>query len=172
MEVFLRTASIYIFLLVLFRLIGKRTLSELSTFDFVLLLIISEATQNALIGEDYSLVTGMTAILTLVMLDLGMSYFKKKFKRVEKFAEGAPLVIVDHGKVLEEYLRKTHVTEDDILHSARQSQGLERMEQIKYAVLETSGGISIIPMEPKIEEMLDRRIEAALARSSAGGRGG
>jgi len=114
MEVFLRTATIYVFLLVLFRLIGKRTLSELSTFDFVLLLIISEATQNALIGEDYSLVTGMTAILTLVMLDLAMSYLKKKFKRVEKYAEGAPLVLVDHGKVLKDLLEKTLVTEEDI----------------------------------------------------------
>lgn len=108
--------------------------------------------------------TAMTAILTLVLLDLGMSFLKKRFKSVENFAESAPLVLVDHGKVLEEYLDKTHVTREDILHSARQSQGLARMDQIKYAVLETSGGISIIPMEPNIEQMLDRRIEAAHAR--------
>ncbi|MCV4614799.1 DUF421 domain-containing protein, partial [Escherichia coli] len=78
MDTILRTLAIYLFLLVLFRLSGKRTLSELSTFDFILLLIISEATQNALLGEDYSLVTGLTVILTLVMLDLGLSVLKKR----------------------------------------------------------------------------------------------
>jgi uncharacterized membrane protein YcaP (DUF421 family) len=164
METFLRTLTIYLFLLFLFRVTGKRTLSEISTFDFILLLIIGEATQNALIGEDYSLVTGMSVILTLGMLDLGLSVLKKRYKTIEKITEGTPLVLVSHGEVLEDYLAKTHVTEDDILQSARISQGLERMAQIKYAVLEPSGGISIIPMELDIEEKLDRRIHAALLR--------
>ena len=164
METFLRTVGIYLFLLVLFRLSGKRTLSELSTFNFVLLLIISEATQNALIGEDYSVTTGMAVILTLVLLDLGLSILTRRFGVLQKFTEGVPLVLVDHGKVLEERVRKTQITQDEILQSARQNYGLERLEQIKYAVLETSGGISIIPMEPDIDALLDRRIEAALAR--------
>jgi uncharacterized membrane protein YcaP (DUF421 family) len=164
MQAFLHTLIIYVFLLALFRITGKRTLSELSTFDFILLLIIGEATQNALIGDDYSLTTGMTVILTLGLLDLGLSILKKKYKSIEKITEGTPLVLVSHGQMQEEYLRKTHVTEDDILQSARAVQGLERMEQIKYAVLEPSGGISIIPMESSIEEKLDRRIYAALER--------
>ncbi len=164
METVLRTASVYLFLLVLFRLTGKRTLSEITTFDFVLLLIISEATQNALLGDDYSVTTGMAVILTLVLLDLGLSLVKVRFPSIERIAEGAPLVLVEHGKVMDEQLRKTQVTSDDILQSARMSQGLERMEQIKYAVLEASGGISIIPMEPQLEQMLERKIESALAR--------
>jgi len=146
MDTVLRAAAVYLFLLLMFRLSGQRTLSELSTFDFILLLIISEATQNALIGDDFSLATGMTAILTLVMLDLGLAYFKKRFRTVEKVLEGTPIVIVSHGKVLLDKLDKTHVTVDDVLQQARLSQGLERMEQIKFAVLEPSGGISIIPM--------------------------
>src|SRR5690606_19739624 len=88
--------------------------------------------------------------------------------RIEKFTEGVPLVLVDHGKVMDEFLKKSHVTADDILQTARHTQGLERMEQIKYAVLEISGGISIIPMEAELEKMLDRRIQAALERISAG----
>ena len=164
METLLRTLAIYFFLLLIFRLAGKRSLSEISTFDFILLLIIGEATQNALIGDDHSLVTGISVILILVMLDVGMSMLKKRSRFIEKFTEGVPLVIVDHGKPVEEYLRKTQVTLDDIMQSARQSQGLERLEQIKYAVLEISGGISIIPMEPAIEQLLDRRVEAALDR--------
>lgn len=164
MEIFLRTFTIYLFLLVIFRLSGKRTLSELSTFDFILLLIISEATQNALIEEDYSLTRGLVVILILVLLDLTLSILKKKYRAVEKFTEGAPVILVDHGKPLEKAMAMTHVTHDDILQTARLSQGLERMEQIKYAVLENSGGISIIPMEPDMERLLDRRIEAALQR--------
>lgn len=147
MDLFARTFAIYLFLLVLFRLTGKRTLSELSTFDFILLLIISEATQNALIGEDRSLTAAAVVILTLVLLDLGLSFVKKRSKTVETLTEGVPLVLVDHGRPIEEHLKKSHVTYGDILQSARQSQGLERMSQIKYAVLESSGGISVIPMD-------------------------
>jgi uncharacterized membrane protein YcaP (DUF421 family) len=164
MEIFLRTFTIYLFLLVIFRLSGKRTLSELSTFDFILLLIISEATQNALIEEDYSLTRGLVVILILVLLDLTLSILKKRFRPLEKFTEGAPIILVDHGKLAEKNLAMTHVTHDDIMQTARLSQGLERMEQIKYAVLENSGGISIIPMDPDLERLLDRRIEAALKR--------
>lgn len=164
MEIILRAFTIYLFLLVLFRITGKRTLSQLSTFDFVLLLIISEATQNALIGEDYSVVTGVTVILTLVLIDLGLSFLKRRYGILDKIAEGVPLLIVDRGVMLEDRMKKERISQDDVLQAARAAHGLERMEQIKYAVLEPSGGISIIPMEPNIEQMLDRRIEAALTR--------
>ena len=149
MDTVIRAAAIYLFLLLLFRIAGQRTLSELTTFDFILLLIISEATQNALVGDDYSLATAMTVILTLVLLDLALAWVKKRFRFMEKVVEGTPVVIVDHGRLLQHKLDRTHVTVDDILQSARLSQGVERMDQIKYAVLEVSGGISIIPMERK-----------------------
>lgn len=168
MEIILRAVAVYAFLLVLFRLSGKRTMSEMSSFDFILLLIISEAIQNALLDEDKSVVTGMTVILTFVLMDIGLSLIKRRSSYIEKITEGVPVILVDHGEPLEEHLAKTNVTITDIMQTARQSQGLERMAQIKYAVLENSGGISIIPMEPNIEEMLDRRIEAALDRRGQG----
>jgi len=160
MEIILRTIGIYLFLLVLFRLLGKRSLSELSAFDFILFLIISEALQNALVDEDKSVVMGLTVVLTFLMLDLGLSYLKRKYTGFEKIAEGVPLLLLDHGKVIEENTMKARVTYGDILQTARESQGLERMEQIKYAVLETSGSISIIPFEPDIEGMVDARVRA------------
>ncbi|MED5618656.1 DUF421 domain-containing protein [Ideonella sp. BN130291] len=149
MDTVLRSAAIYFFLLVLFRIAGQRTLSELSNFDLVLLLIVSEATQNALIGDDFSVVNGMTAILTLVLIDLALAYAKKRVPRVEKLVEGTPVIVVAHGKLLRDSLDSTHVTVDDILQSAREKQGLENMAQIKYAVLEPAGGISIVPMDSK-----------------------
>lgn len=164
MDTVLRTLTIYLFLLMLFRLIGKRTLSEVSTFDFILLLIVSEATQNALLGEDYSLVTGMTVILTLVLLDLGLSVVKSGSKTVEKIVEGTPLVLVENGKALQASLKMSQVTEDDILQSARLAHGLERMEQIRFAVLESSGGISVVPASSPEVEPIDRQVEQALRR--------
>lgn len=164
MEIFVRTLAIYLFLLFLFRIAGKRVLSQLSTFDLILLLIISEATQNALIDDDWSLTTAFVVILSLVLLDLGLSFLKKRFGAVEKLTEGIPLILVNHGEIVQEHLDKSHVTQSDIMEAARRTHGLERMAQIKYAVLETSGGISVIPAEPRIEQVLDRRIEAALDR--------
>lgn len=145
MDAILRGFIIYLFLLVLFRIAGRRTLGQMTNFDFVLLLIISEATQNAMIGNDFSLTNGILVILSLVGLDIVFSLLKQQFPVLNRHLDGLPLVLVDQGRPLQELMRKARVDEQDILFSAREKHGLERMEQIKYAVLETNGGISIIP---------------------------
>jgi len=145
MDAILRGFMIYLFLLVLFRIAGRRTLGQMTNFDFVLLLIISEATQNAMIGNDFSLTNGMLVILSLVGLDIAFSLLKQRFPALNRHLEGLPLVLVEQGRPLKELMRKSRVDEQDILSSAREKHGIERMEQIKYAVLETNGGISIIP---------------------------
>ena len=142
-----RGAAIYIFLLILFRIMGKRSLNETTTFDFVLLLIISEVTQQALVGEDFSLTASALLISTLMGLDMIFTFIKQKSSLFGRIVEGAPLVIVDHGKPLKKRMEKTLVDEEDILHAARFNLGLEKMEEIKYAVLEKDGKISIIPFE-------------------------
>jgi uncharacterized membrane protein YcaP (DUF421 family) len=145
MDAFVRSFFIYIFLLVLFRLSGKRTLAQITTFDFVLLLIIGEGTQQALLGDDFSVTNAFLVILSLVFLNIMMSLLKEKFPRVERFLDGLPLVIVEDGRMLKERADEARVDEADILAAARKLQGLERMEQIKYAVLEVDGGITVIP---------------------------
>jgi len=147
MDAVLRGAVIFIFLLVLFRLTGKRTLNAVTTFDLVLLLIISEAAQNAMIGQDYSMTNSFLVILTLVSLDVLLSVVKQRSRRAEKVLDGAPLLIVERGKLLEERMHKSRVDQEDVMAAARLHQGLERLEQIKYAVLEINGEISIIPEE-------------------------
>jgi uncharacterized membrane protein YcaP (DUF421 family) len=141
----IRGVAIYLFLLVVFRIMGKRSLSESTTFDFVLLLIISEVTQQALVGQDYSLTGAFMLIVTLISVDLVFAIAKDKFPLFGKIAEGAPLIIVDQGKPLTKRMKKCNVSEEDILEAARLTFGLEKMEQIRYAVLEKDGGISIIP---------------------------
>jgi uncharacterized membrane protein YcaP (DUF421 family) len=145
MDAVLRAAVIYFILLVLVRLTGKRSLGQMTTFDFVLLLIIAEATQQGLLGNDFSLTNAFLAILTLVGIDTGLSLLERRSQTVDKLINGVPLVIVENGEPLEERMNKARVTADDILEMAREQQGVERMEQIKYAVLERSGGISVIP---------------------------
>ena len=145
MDSVLRAATIYIALMIIMRIAGKRSLAQITTFDFVLLLIIGEATQQALLGQDYSLTNALIVIVTLVTLDIALSLLKRRSKTVDKWLEDVPLVIVENGVALKDRMHKARVDEEDVLSAARRLQGLERLDQIRYAVLERSGGISIVP---------------------------
>jgi uncharacterized membrane protein YcaP (DUF421 family) len=145
METVLRGLTLYFVLMLLLRFTGKRALQQITTFDFVLLLIIAEATQQGLSGDDYSVTTALILVTTLVAVDTLLSKLKDWFPRLDRVMDSLPLVIVEDGKPLKERMEKERIAEDDILEAARELQGLERMDQIKYAVLERSGGISIIP---------------------------
>ncbi len=145
MDSVLRSVAIYAILLIIFRISGKRSLAQITTFDFVLLLVIGEATQQALLGNDFSLINAFMVILTLLGLDIGLSLLKQRSTTLERWMDDTPLVIVEDGRPLKERMDKARIDESDILAAARELQGLERMDQIKYAVLERSGGVSIIP---------------------------
>jgi uncharacterized membrane protein YcaP (DUF421 family) len=140
-----RGIAIYLVVLIVFRIMGKRSLSEATTFDFVLLLIISEVTQQALVGQDYSLTGSFILIISLITFDLIFSLIKERSKMFGKLAEGTSLLIVDEGKPLKERMIKCKVDEEDILEAGRLQFGLEKLEQIKYAILEKDGAISIVP---------------------------
>jgi uncharacterized membrane protein YcaP (DUF421 family) len=140
-----RGISIYLFILVVFRIMGKKSLSDATTFDFILLLIISEVTQQALVGQDYSLTGSFILITTLVSTDLIFSLLKESFPFLGKVTEGLPLIIVSEGRPLSKRMKKSKVSEDDIMESARERFGLEKMEDIKYAILEKNGRITIVP---------------------------
>jgi uncharacterized membrane protein YcaP (DUF421 family) len=145
----LRGLAIYLFLLLVFRIMGKRSLAESTTFDFILLLIISEVTQQALVGEDYSLTGAFILIVTLISIDLVFSFFKDRFPMFGKITESVPLIIVDQGKPLKKRMEKCKISKEDVLEAARESFGLEKMDQIKYAIVEKDGTISIIPETKK-----------------------
>lgn len=140
-----RGVAIYLIVFVLFRLSGRRTLAQITTFDFVLLLIIGEATQQALLGEDFSLTNAVLVIVTLITIDIALSLVKRRSPSVEKLIDGVPMILVENGRPLSDRLRKSRVSEEDVLEAARRLQGLERLDQIKFAVLEVSGGITVIP---------------------------
>lgn len=145
MDSVLRALTIYVVLMLIFRVAGKRSLAQITTFDFVLLLVIGEATQQALLGDDFSLTNSAIVITTLVGLDIGLSLLQGRFPFLVPWLDDVPLVVVEEGRVLRQRMDKSRISEADILQAAREKQGLERMDQIKYAVLEKSGGISVIP---------------------------
>ena len=145
MDTVIRAAVVYLFLLVIFRLAGKRTLNQVTTFDLVLTLIISEAIQGALVDNDHSMTTAMLLISSLVGLDILLSLIKRRFPSLERIVEDTPVVIIRQGQPQREAMDKERVDEQDILSSARQSQGLSRLRDIRYAVLEAGGEISVVP---------------------------
>jgi len=147
MDAVIRSAAIYLFLLIVFRISGKRSLAQITTFDFVLLLIIGEATQQGLLGQDFSITNAFIVILTLIGIDIGLSLLKQRSQSLEKLLDGVPLIILENGQPLKDRMNKARVDEGDILEAARELQGLERLEQIKYAVLERDGRISIVPKQ-------------------------
>jgi uncharacterized membrane protein YcaP (DUF421 family) len=120
-------------------------LSEITTFDFVLLLVIGEATQQALLGDDFSVTNGLVVIVSLVVFDILLSLTKRRLPTFGKLIDGEPMIIVEHGEILRARIYKARVEESDIMEAARSSQGLERLDQIKFAILEKNGNISVIP---------------------------
>ena len=146
MDSVLRSVAVYLFVLVVFRISGKRSLSQITMFDFVLLLIIGEATQQALLGTDTSMINACIVIGTLVTLDAAMSWLESRYPVFGRVVSGLPVVVVEHGKLLDAADREG-VTLHEILAEGRDKHGLERIEQYKYAILERHGGISVVPVE-------------------------
>ena len=147
MDTVLRAAAVYLFVLIVFRISGKRSMSQITTFDFILLLIIGEATQQALLGDDFSIVNAWVAIGTLITLELAFSKAEGRWPTFGRVVGSLPVIVVEDGKLLEMRAKQEGVTIAEILEAGREKHGLERLDQFKYAILERHGGISVIPTE-------------------------
>ena len=145
MDAVIRVAVMYTFLLLVFRLSGKRTLGESTPFDLLMLLVISETVQEALVDDDHSMTHAALLVLTFVAINVVLSVVKQKSRGFERVLEGVPMVIVERGSLLKDRMDRERIDEDDIMEAARQGHGLERLEQVRYAVLERDGKISILP---------------------------
>lgn len=149
MATILKTVFFYVTFVLLFRAAGKRTLHEMTVFDLVLLLLIAEAAQVALIGDDPSVTHALVVIVTLVLVDIALAYLKQRSRALDRWIEGVPVVLVENGEPLREVMDRSAVDEEDILSAARERQGIERMEEIRLAVLERDGNISIVPRDDR-----------------------
>ena len=149
MESVIRGLVVYGFLLLVFRLAGKRTLSETTNFELVLLLIISETIQQALVDNDHSVTNGFLLVLTLVGCTVFLAWIKQRFPPLDCVLDDVPTIVIENGRLHKDRMDKLHVDENDILESAREYQGLENIGQIKYAIVERNGIITIIPKRTK-----------------------
>ena len=145
MDLVIRGIAVYSFLLLIFRISGKRSLRNATTFDFVLLLIIAETTQQALVGKDASVTGALLLIVVLVGTDILLSLVKRWLPRVDRLLEGQPLVILRDGVPLKGRMHIERVDGDDILSAARETRGIDRLDDIERAILEKNGAISIVP---------------------------
>lgn len=145
MDSVLKAAVVFFVLWAIIRVSGRRTLGEMTAFDFVLFLIIGGSTQRAITGEDYSLTNALILVATFVVLDIGLSILDLKSPFMRRVLNATPTILVDNGYLLVNRMRRARVTQENILEAARRLHGLERMDQIKFAILEASGDISIVP---------------------------
>jgi uncharacterized membrane protein YcaP (DUF421 family) len=144
METVVKTAIVYFILWGLLRLSGRRTLAKMTSFDFVVMLIIGGTTQRALLGQDYSVTNALLVVVTLIVIDVSLSLLGRDFPSLTKLLDGEPMIVVEEGRALHGRLRRARLTPEQVLEAAR-THGLERIDQIKFAILEASGKISIIP---------------------------
>lgn len=152
MDEVLRTIAVYLILLVVFRVTGKRTLAQATSFDLVIVLVVGEATAQALLGEDFSVTRAAIVIVTLVLLQRGSDYLAWRSKTFDRITEGSPSLLISDGEVLAKELATHKLRESDIMEAARDKHGLERMDQIKWAVLEKSGDITVVPREEEASD--------------------
>jgi len=146
-EKVLRAGVVYAFLLVAFRLCGKRQLGQLTAFDLVVLLLISNVLQNAMIGNDNSLGGGIIGAITLLVLNSVVAYVTFRFKRMDRVVEHSPTVLVRHGRIMRDNLRRERLGPRD-LRAALRHHGVISLRDIRYAFLEEDGRVSVVPRRP------------------------
>lgn len=147
MELIYRAVTIYIVIMILFKPAGRRTLGEMTPFDLVLVLILSEAVQAALVGKDTSLTAALTVLSTFILTEYLLTWLKQRYPVLVRYIEGLPIVLVKKGQIQEGLLKGARVDMDDILRAARLQHGIAQIEEIESAVLETNGQISVIPRD-------------------------
>jgi uncharacterized membrane protein YcaP (DUF421 family) len=142
-ELVLRAAAVYVVVLLMVRLSGKRTIGQFTPFDLLVVVLLGTAVQNSLIGEDTSLLGGLILAATLLSLNWAVGRFSARSRRTDKLIEGRPVILVRHGHLFRDELQRQSVSEQDFA-IARRAAGYATLSGIELAVLETSGEISFI----------------------------
>ncbi|MEO5884210.1 MAG: YetF domain-containing protein [Candidatus Limnocylindrales bacterium] len=145
-EVVLRTAIVYLFVVAAIRISGKREVGQMSVLELVVILVISDAVQNSMVGENTTLWGGIVAVVTLLSLDFSIKWVTGRSRRLRNVIEGEPRLLLRDGRLLQKALREEKIEADDV-RAAIRAHGLARVEQVRLAVLETDGSISVIPLD-------------------------
>ena len=143
MDIVLRAAVAYVFIIFMLRIVGRRELSSLGPADLVLLVVMGDLVQNGVSQSDQSMTGVFLAISTFAMLTVAMSLLTFKSRLAQTLIAGEPLILVEDGKPIEKNLRSERLTVDDVADEAR-GEGIESLDEIKWCLLETSGKLSFI----------------------------
>jgi uncharacterized membrane protein YcaP (DUF421 family) len=143
-NIVLRTAVIYLVILIGLRLAGKREIGQMTVFDLVVLLLIANAVQNAMVGPDTSLAGGVLAAVVLLALNAAVARLRLRWPRLRRMVEGSPTLLVLHGEVMADHLRREGL-DQETLEAALREHGVADLSDVEMAVLEIDGSISVVP---------------------------
>jgi uncharacterized membrane protein YcaP (DUF421 family) len=146
MDLVLRTTAIFLFIFFMTRIIGRRELGSLEPFDLILLVVIGDLVQQGVTQDDYSVTGAFIVLATLALLTVATSYVHFRFRPLRRVLEGEPVVLIENGRPIEGNLRRERLTLEELAESARLQQ-VESLEDVRLAVLETNGSISVIPQQ-------------------------
>ena len=139
-----RTLIVYAALLLGLRIAGKRELGQMTPFDLVVILLIANAVQNAMVGADTSLTGGLLAAAMLIGVNYGVAQLREKLPWLRRAVEGSPTLLIDNGQIIDVHLRREGLDREDVLMAIREH-GFAEAKDVSIAVLEVDGSISIIP---------------------------
>jgi uncharacterized membrane protein YcaP (DUF421 family) len=146
MDLVLRAFVVFIFILVVTRAVGRRELSSLEPFDLILLIVIGDLVQQGITQSDYSVTGAMIVIITLSLLSVATAWLSFRLRFLRRALDGEPVVLIDDGRPVERNLRRERITLEEVEAEGRQVQ-VPTIARMRWAVLETSGRISVIPKD-------------------------
>jgi uncharacterized membrane protein YcaP (DUF421 family) len=144
MDLPIRATVIFLFIFLVTRVAGKRELSSMEPFDVILLVVIGDLVQQGITQSDYSVTGALVVISTITVLTVVLSYVNYRLRSLRSMLEGQPVVLVDNGRMIEQNMRRERITVEE-LESEGRLQQVASVEDMRWAVLETSGRISVIP---------------------------
>ena len=143
--IIIRTTAVYLVILIGLRLAGKREIGQMTVFDLVVLLLIANAVQNAMVGPDTSLIGGVLAAIALLAVNALVARLRLRSPRLRHLVEGTPTLLVLHGEVIPEHMQREGIDEESLLTALREH-GVEEISEVEMAVLEIDGSISVVPI--------------------------
>ena len=146
LEILIRTVAVYLVILIGLRLAGKREIGQMTVFDLVVLLLIANAVQNAMVGPDTSLVGGILAAVVLLAVNAIVASLRLRSPRLRRIVEGTPTLLILHGEVIPQHMRREGLDEESLLAALREH-GVAEISGVEMAVLEIDGSISVVPMD-------------------------
>lgn len=151
LEIVGRSLVVYAAVLGGLRLGGRRELGQLTPFDLVVILLVANAVQNAMVGPDTTLQGGLVSAATLLAVNAGVARFRLRSARFRQLVEGVPVVLVQRGELVSANLHREGITEDEVVAAVREHGEIGDLSQVELAVLETDGSVSVVPMSANVQ---------------------